>query len=270
VNNPLVSVIIPNHNYGKFLNQSLCSVLEQTYKNLEIIVVNNGSTDNSLDVLKSFGSAIKIIDQHNMGQSNARNIGIRQSSGTIIALLDADDVWLPDKIERQLSLLTNEKQLIYCGIHIVNSKADVILDSVIPEYRDNCNEFFLQSPWKAIVIGGESTALFTRSLYEKVGGFNIHLTTSSGWDFFRRCAGQTNFGFSNEALLLYRQHGKNISRRKSLIFRDMAKSGYFCILDQIAAKRYFAAALFFERSTRIFTLSLIVEIWRGILAKVSR
>ena len=83
----LVSVIIPNYNYGKYLNDSITSVLNQTYDNLEIVVVNNGSTDNSLDVLATYSRSIRLIDQPNLGQAMSRNNGAASSMGSFLAFL---------------------------------------------------------------------------------------------------------------------------------------------------------------------------------------
>ena len=93
LNYPLISVIIPNYNYARYLSVAISSVLSQTYPNIEIIVVNNGSTDNSIQVLRQFGSQIILLDQQNLGQSGARNSGLRAAQGDLIAFLDADDFW---------------------------------------------------------------------------------------------------------------------------------------------------------------------------------
>ena len=103
-----VSVIIPNFNYADFVGEAIQSVLKQTYQNTEIIVVNNGSTDNSLEILRSFGDKILIVDQANLGQSGARNAGLAKSTGELIAFLDADDLWEPKKLEKQMILLQSD------------------------------------------------------------------------------------------------------------------------------------------------------------------
>ena len=101
----LVSVIIPNFNYGRFLKSTIDSALDQTYNNLEVIVVDNGSTDNSRFILESYGEKIRTIFQNNQGQAAARNNGLAIARGDFIALLDADDYWESSKIEQLLSLL---------------------------------------------------------------------------------------------------------------------------------------------------------------------
>lgn len=259
--NPRVSVIIPNYNYGKFLHETITSVLNQTYEKIEIIVVNNGSTDNSMEVLKTFGDSITLIDQKNLGQAVARNVGIRHASGELIALLDADDIWLPNKIESQMALISESVQLVYCGIHFVNSKADVITKTVHPKFRNSCLKQFEIMPWSAIVVGGESTAMFSRKIYEEVGGFSNKLSTSSGWDFFRKCSLQTNFDFTDQVYVLYRQHDENISRDRKLIYSNMVKSGYICIVELFRAGKIRAACQFFCRSTWVLCKSICRDLY---------
>ncbi|MGH9916397.1 MAG: glycosyltransferase family 2 protein, partial [Pyrinomonadaceae bacterium] len=100
---PLVSVIVPNYNYGHFLRETIESALAQSYQNREIIVVDDGSKDNSDEVIKSFGDQIKPVFKENGGMSSALNAGLKVSRGEWIALLDADDLWLPDKLEKVMS-----------------------------------------------------------------------------------------------------------------------------------------------------------------------
>ncbi|HEY0656892.1 MAG TPA: glycosyltransferase family A protein, partial [Pyrinomonadaceae bacterium] len=102
MNLPKVSVIIPNYNYAKYIAETIDSVLAQTYPNLEVIVVDDGSKDDSLKILRSYGDKITVIEQKNQGVARARNIGTAYSNGEYIAFLDADDVWLPEKLARQM------------------------------------------------------------------------------------------------------------------------------------------------------------------------
>src|SRR5688500_3318505 len=97
-----VSVIIPNHNYVHYLREAIDGVINQTYPDIEIIVVDDGSTDGSREILKSYGERIVSICQNNQGVSAARNNGVRSSRGQYVAFLDADDSWLPEKIEREV------------------------------------------------------------------------------------------------------------------------------------------------------------------------
>ena len=207
-----VSVIIPNYNYARYLPQSINSVLNQTYQNFDLIVVNNGSTDNSIEVLNSFGEKIRIIDQVNLGQSGARNSGLKAAEGEFIAFLDADDVWEIDKLEKQMGLMSETTKLVYSGISKFSETSYLTEGLVLPQYRGDCSEYFINKPAVSIVLSGESTALFSRSLIELIGDFDLNLNSAAGWDFFRRCSKHTCFDFINEPLTNYRIHESNMSR----------------------------------------------------------
>lgn len=207
-----VSVIIPNFNYARYLSQSINSVLNQTYQNFELIVVNNGSTDNSIEVLNSFGDQIRIIDQINLGQSGARNSGLKAAEGEFIAFLDADDVWEIDKLEKQMALMSDTTKLVYAGISQFSESSYLFEGVVLPQYRGDCSEHFINKPAVSIVLSGESTALFSKSLIGLVGNFDLSLNSAAGWDFFRRCSKYTRFDFVNEPLTNYRIHESNMSR----------------------------------------------------------
>lgn len=225
-----VSVIIPNYNYGRYLSHAVESVLSQTYSNIEIIVVNNGSTDNSLDVLSAYSGKVKVINQSNMGQSGARNSGLLESTGEYLAFLDADDYWTSDKIEKQIKLLKPGVQLVYCGIRkITETKAEPSVP-VSPKFRGDCREYFMDQPGVSIVLSGESTALFSRTLLQEVGLFDQNLDGSAGWDFFRRCANITEFDFVDESLSFYRIHDANMSKSTDIVIAEIRKA-YSKIFD---------------------------------------
>jgi len=219
-----VSVIIPNFNYGRFLESTIQSVLDQTYKKVEIIVVDDGSTDNSRHVLDSYGNRIKTLFQVNQGQAVARNNGIAIAEGELIALLDADDYWEPSKLERQIELISNKFEFVYTGLRQFNSDSGVTISSVFPSFSGDCRMSFLDYPSRAIVPGGESSALFTRSLFDKVGNFDPMLSTASGRDFYRRCSKYTEFSFVSELLLNYRSHDSNMSRNSVSSMNDTANA----------------------------------------------
>jgi glycosyltransferase involved in cell wall biosynthesis len=225
-----VSVIIPNYNYAAFVGQAIESVFAQTYQNYEIIVVNNGSTDNSLEVLSKYAGKIILVDQANLGQSGARNTGIEKSTGDVLAFLDADDFWEPEKLEKQVDLISQTCQLIYCGIKHYFHNAGAKPIKQYPQYKGDCRELFLQLPGVGIVLGGESTVLITRDLLNKVGGFDIRLSSSSGWDFYRRCSIHTHFDYVPEPLSNYRIHNNNMSKNTSMNVQDIRRS--FLIMAQ--------------------------------------
>ena len=223
-NSPLVSVIIPNYNYARYLKDAIVSVQAQTYSNIEIIVVNNGSTDNSLHLLQQFGSQITLIDQENLGQAGARNSGLRAANGDLIAFLDADDFWQNDKIEKQIRLITSEIELVYSGITRFRDESGRVESVLLPQFKGDCHHYFTDLTAVSIVLSGESTSLFTRNLLNLVGNFDPELNSASGWDFFRRCSILTNFDFVPEPLTNYRLHSNNMSNSSLNNIRDIRKA----------------------------------------------
>jgi glycosyltransferase involved in cell wall biosynthesis len=209
--NGKVSVIIPNYNYAQYLAEAIESVLQQTYKNIEVIVVNNGSTDNSLEILEKYSNLIFLVNQENLGQSGARKSGLDRATGEFIAFLDADDKWDKQKIEKQLLLFTPKVELVYCGVNHFSESAQKIIATQLPTFRGSCSDAFIDYPGVSIVLSGESTSIFTRSLLNKVGGFDSGLNSAGGWDFFRRCSKFTDFDFVSEPLVNYRRHSSNMS-----------------------------------------------------------
>ena len=111
---PLVSVVVPTYNRAGIIRETIENILQQTYSNIEMIIVDDGSTDNTVDVLKSYGSKIRWTVQQNAGPAAARNRGIAMANGEIVAFQDSDDAWHPSKIERQVSLMKRAGPSVVC------------------------------------------------------------------------------------------------------------------------------------------------------------
>lgn len=222
--NPLISVIIPNYNYARYLKEAINSVQSQTYSNTEIIVVNNGSTDDSLNLLNQFGEQIKLIDQENLGQAEARNSGLRAAKGELLAFLDADDTWQVDKLEKQIQLITSKCELVYSGIAQFRNQTFELEAVLLPKFGGDCHKYFVNLAAVSIVLSGESTCLFTRNLLNRAGYFDPELNSASGWDFFRRCSKFTTFNFVNEPLTNYRIHENNMSKSSLNNIKDIRKA----------------------------------------------
>jgi glycosyltransferase involved in cell wall biosynthesis len=112
--NPLVSAIIPTYNRAHIICEAVESALSQTYPNMEVVVVDDGSKDNTLDLLKKYGDRIRVFSQANAGPAAARNLGIAESRGDLVEFLDSDDIWLPSKTERQVDLLQRAGASVPC------------------------------------------------------------------------------------------------------------------------------------------------------------
>ena len=219
---PTVSVVIPNFNYARFVGQAIESALSQSVKPLEVIVVDNGSTDNSLEVLRAFGDRIRLLAQpRNLGQSGARNAGIAAVRGELVALLDADDMWLPGKLEKQIPLFARpEVGLVYGGYRLVTGDLKP-LGERIPRLHGRILREFALGPG-AVISGGESTAVIRKECFDRLGVWDPELSISGGWDMYRRIASSYEVECVSEPVMLYRQHGANASMRVDIYEHDTA------------------------------------------------
>jgi glycosyltransferase involved in cell wall biosynthesis len=217
---PLVSVIIPNYNYGRFLKQAIDSVLAQTYPRVEALVVDDGSKDDSEEVLRGYGERIRWFRQQNQGVSAARNRGVRESHGAYLAFLDADDYWMPAKLEKQMELSLGDPELglVGCRLDIFDELgvSRVCLDGMSGWVAQEL--LLLQ---RCVVPGAGSSLLVPRALFEEMGGFDERLSTSADWDFCYRAASRRRIGFVPELLVRVRQHSGSMQRNIDLMEKDM-------------------------------------------------
>lgn len=169
ISSPHVSVVIPTYNSAKFLTQALNSVLNQTYTNYEVIVIDDGSTDKTREALKPYLSQIKYIYQDNQGVAAARNKGIATATGKLIAFLDADDLFLPDKLQQQVSIFANQPHIgmVVSGWHLTDEQGEIIDDV---ELWHSLPQLDLHSwlYWKPVL---PSATMIRRNWLQKVGGF---------------------------------------------------------------------------------------------------
>ena len=221
MNEPLVSVIIPNYNYENFIVRTVESVFSQTYKNFEIVVVDDGSNDNSIKVLNTFGNKIKIIEQENAGVSAARNNGVKNSTGDYIAFLDADDVWLPEKLEKQMKKFETDSEtgFVHSSMKLINSE-DKQIGEICNGMEGQVSEEFLRFK-KGVVVGAGSTGVVKREIFNEIGGFDSRLSTAADWDFCYRIAKKYKIGFVEEPLVLYLIHDSNMHSNISVMESDM-------------------------------------------------
>lgn len=210
----LVSVVIPNYNGALYLNEAVSSVIDQDYENIEIIVVDDGSTDNSIELLKEFGSEIHLIEIKNSGASTARNLGISAAKGEFVAFLDSDDIWVKNKLSLQVEYIkSNEVDLVYChGQEFGNTKGPNTLHEA--KYVGDCYQYFMKYPGKAIIDMGPSTAVIRSALLSSTGVFDPSFTgPAEDWDFFRRYCRLAKVGFCDQVLVYRRNHSSNVSNR---------------------------------------------------------
>lgn len=216
-NFPLISVVIPNYNNGRFLIECLESVLIQTYENMEIILVDDGSTDNSLQVLHLYEDKIGLISTENRGASAARNTGILMAEGEFIAFLDSDDMWEPTKLELQMEMMIGgDYDLIYCsGRDFFSTGVDGNLNKA--QFTGNCYKYFKQYPATDIITLGCNSALLRKATLRESGLFDeSFLGAAEDWDFFRRYCRNAKVGFLPNVLVKHRKHESSIMARPTL------------------------------------------------------
>lgn len=232
LNFPLVSVIVPNFNYLRYLEKCLESVMSQDYPNIEIIVVDDGSTDESVNYISSLTPKVKLVQQENSGVSVARNRGLLESKGEFIAFLDADDYWDPSKISKQMSLiLSTGVDLVYSGVNLVSPDGNAILEAMHPSFKGQCGQYFRRYPSRAVITLGTSNALFRKKLLAKSGLLDPMLSISADWDFFRRICDFANVDFIEEPLTFYRQHYENMSNYSKSFASDTLRCVKKMVID---------------------------------------
>ncbi len=195
---PFVSVIIPAYNSERFIRETLDSVLRQTYKRLEIIVVDDGSTDNTAGCVEGYHSSVRFFRQENAGVGSARSAGFRAASGDYIAFLDHDDIWLPEKLEIQLSLAARhpESGLIACDG--VQFEADKILhDTLIhgplagrlaASAEEEITGNFYPEVVQGCMLSTPGQTLIPHAVCEHVGPMATHRDLAFDWDYYLRIA----------------------------------------------------------------------------------
>jgi glycosyltransferase involved in cell wall biosynthesis len=172
----LVSVVVPAFNAEKTLHRTLMSVLAQSYSNMEIIVVDDGSTDGTAAILSRFASLeprIRVVRQGNEGVAAARNRGINLAAGDYIAPLDADDIWHPTKIEKQVNMIEKNPKvgLVYSWYHVIDIADRVIETSPPTLARGDCLTWLIVENF----IGNSSSPLIRRALFLQIGGYDTSL-----------------------------------------------------------------------------------------------
>jgi glycosyltransferase involved in cell wall biosynthesis len=211
---PIISIIMPCYNAGDNIKYSIASVYEQSFKNFELIVVNDGSSDNSLDILTNLAETyptLRVINQPNKGAGPARNTGLQVARGEFIAFLDADDSWHPDcllKLHQALQEIP-DVAIAYCGWQNLGLTANKCKPYIPPDY-ENSNKietFLRECPWPI------HAALTRKSEIEAVKGFNECLTSCMDYDLWLKIASFHKIVLVPEVLVYYHHHeGEQITK----------------------------------------------------------
>ncbi len=220
-----ITAIIPCYNAEKYIKETLESILNQTLKCKEIIVINDGSTDNTLNILKNFKDKIKIITIKNSGVSIARNIGIKEVKSKYIAFCDADDLWDPQKNEEQIKFIKEKKAKFVCtNAKLIGNSAE----NFTPLKPKKNPIHFEDLIFNNYIF--TSSVLLEKSILEKAGLFWEKLKSLEDWHLWLRISLNEKIYFLDKELIYYRLHPQGLSKNflaflkyASLLFEDIFK-----------------------------------------------
>jgi glycosyltransferase involved in cell wall biosynthesis len=197
-----VSVIIPTFNRGDVLSRAIGSVLGQTYGDFELIVVDDGSTDHTKDLITSLTGTIRYIIQSHKGVSAARNRGILESTGKLVAFLDSDDEWREDKLEKQVKLCESRDRHFIChSDELWLRHGKIVIQKEI--HRKQGGHFFERALERCLI--SPSAVIMTRSLLNKTGYFDESLPAAEDYDLWLRITAYNSVKFVDEPLVI--KHG---------------------------------------------------------------
>jgi glycosyltransferase involved in cell wall biosynthesis len=221
---PVISIVMSVFNGGNFLAEAIESIQNQSYKNFEFIIINDGSGDNSLDIIKKYqeeDSRIIILNQNNMGLTKSLNRGIEQSRGKYIARQDADDISYLDRFEKQIEFVESKKNCMVCSSNyeVINNLGEIISSRI-----QSTKKFI----WIYFLLGNQvahGTALIDKKLFEKIGYYDESLCCSQDYDLWMRALNYNKYciSFVDSILYKYRDHESNISNTKTLKQKEIAK-----------------------------------------------
>jgi glycosyltransferase involved in cell wall biosynthesis len=226
LNTPLVSVIIPTYNSGRFIAQAVQSVLSQTYQQFEIIVIDDGSTDATRDILLEFDGYIQYCYQENCGPSAARNAGIKIAGGDYICFLDADDIWMPNKLEIQLAFMAQHEDISLVFSDMEEWDLDKRLPRSFLETKAFRSDIVSQTPiqdtFKKLLIENfvlTSTVMARKECFVKAGLFDESLRVAEDRDMLLRITAYFKIACIPFILGKKRAHESNISSSAELTLR---------------------------------------------------
>lgn len=224
-----VAVVIPTYNYGRFLADAIRSVLDQTRPPSEIIVVDDGSTDETPVVVTAFGKEVRYIHQDNAGICATRNRGVSESTSEIIAFLDADDTWEPTNLEKQLARFESDGEigLVHCAMREFDNETGETIRFYMEGGEDGVADNLLL--WEGpVIVGPGGGVTVSRKAFDHVGGFDTRMKVGEDWDFCYRVARLFKVAFVTEPLVNYRNHNacahRNVENMESgmLMFYEKA------------------------------------------------
>jgi len=270
INHPTVSVIIPTYNRAHLIGKAIKSILNQTFQDFEIIVIDDGSTDNTEETVKNFNNfKIRYIRHtNNRGVSVARNTGIRVSRGKYIALLDSDDEWLPEKLEKQIKTFKSESPevgIVYSNVlHIDESGKNMHKLTNPKKVEGHIYEDLLGGNY----VGTSSTLLIKKECFNRVGLFDDLLKAENDWDMWIRIAKYYRFALIKIPLVKYRFHSNRISNNPELKI-IMARRILVKYANELKERRGTHSKHYFNIGNRFYNMGKMKEGQRYLLKAIS-
>lgn len=212
--NPTVSIIIPTYNRAGMLTEAIDSVLGQDFTDFELIVVDDGSTDDTPQILKAYGSKIRVIRQRHQGVSAARNQGITAATGRFIAFLDSDDLWLPGKLTSQIDFFQNTPDALICQTEEIWIRNGIRVNPK-ERHRKYSGMIFEQS--LALCLVSPSAVMARRGLFDRFGLFDENLPACEDYDMWLRVSCRCPIYLIQTPLIIKRGgHADQLSRQPAL------------------------------------------------------
>lgn len=217
-----VSILLTSYNHIRYLPAALDGVRAQTFQDYEIIAIDDGSTDGTREWLQEQTGIRCVFNEWNLGTYETLNVGLRLAKGDLIAVLNDDDLWMPEKLQRQVELLDAHPEvgLVHTGGYFIDGEGNRTegnpLGFAFPRFETG--DILLGLVYENKIIA--SAALARRECFDQLGGFNPRYFGSGDWEMWFRIAEQWHVGFVDEPLTMYRVHGANASHKLERIWRD--------------------------------------------------
>ena len=240
-NMPLVTIVIPCYNHAEYVQDSIRSVLNQTYVNIELIIIDDGSTDQSVNKIKEMiveceqkFTRFEFRDRPNKGLSNTLNEALGWANGEYFSVLASDDQMLPEKTKLQVSAFKPDIVGVFGGVNIINDKNEIISSRVREYSESNFDDIILTKHDLPA-----SSQMFEKNALKEAGGYNPNVKVED-WDILLRISKlNKKMVYIPEVLINYRKHDTNISSNSKFMYEEMSK-----ILDQYMGEPLYARAKF--------------------------
>ncbi|AEB83124.1 glycosyltransferase family 2 protein [Alicycliphilus denitrificans] len=275
MNRPRVSVIIPVRNGKDYLQEALDSVLQQSFTDLELLLIDDGSTDDDYDRYALQDKRVRVIHLQGMGVSRARNVGMAQSRGDLLAFLDADDVWFPGKLQAQVNYFDAHPEVGIVFGKFIRWQAlpsgafaparSLMQDASKLTHADPERSGWLYTRLLGGLLVGMNTAVVRRTVYEAIGGFNEAMRQGEDYDFWLKASRVAEMHSLNGPVALYRIHGASAMHRLSpenhlvnLLNAAAIRWGLDTVNDQSLTPKSFH-----ERLARVYFDHAYAHYWHG-------